>query len=321
MLNAPRWLLSMVSIAFGAYHALIGALAWRSYDNHFYLALAIAIYLASLAVSVAASPGLAIGRPYGVLVATGAVATVVVSSLGIYPGHIDPYSTWYVGAMAALLGILAARGQGSLAWLAAGIVIWQVYLEIGLAGLGEVGLEGIPILIGAASATAFALKRADSGVDELQKSAVAAEAAIVSSKASANERRNRLQKVLERALPALSYISANQGQLSDDQKSKLLQLEASLRDDIRGRSLINDSVREAAAAARARGIEVLILDEGGLNEVSEAQLKHTLAKVVGALNSVASGKVVIRSPRGEKWLVTVIATRPGTESPDLWLKL
>ena len=85
--------------------------------------------------------------------------------------------------------------------------------------------------------------------------------------------------------------------------------------------MINDNVREAAAAARARGVEVLILDEGGLNEVSEAQVNHTLAKVVGALNSVNSGKVVIRSPRGEKWLVTVIATRPGTESPDLWLKL
>ena len=43
-------------------------------------------------------------------------------------------------------------------------------------------------------------------------------------------------------------------------------------------------------------------------------------KVAGAINSVVAGKVVVRSPRGEKWVVTVMATRPGTEAPDLWLK-
>jgi len=45
-----------------------------------------------------------------------------------------------------------------------------------------------------------------------------------------------------------------------------------------------------------------------------------LEKVAGAINSVVAGKVVVRSPRGEKWVVTVMATRPGTEAPDLWLK-
>jgi hypothetical protein len=64
----------------------------------------------------------------------------------------------------------------------------------------------------------------------------------------------------------------------------------------------------------------LILDEGGLSDVGQSQLTNILEKVVTALNSVSSGKVVIRSPRGEKWLVTIMATRPGTHAPDLWLK-
>jgi hypothetical protein len=67
-------------------------------------------------------------------------------------------------------------------------------------------------------------------------------------------------------------------------------------------------------------VEVLILDEGGLSDVRGEQLDHILEKVVAALNSVSSGKVVVRSPRGEKWLVTIMATRPGTQAPDLWLK-
>jgi hypothetical protein len=320
MLEAPRWLLALVSIAFGVYHSVLGIAAWRSYDNLWIMALSMTIYLGSLVLSVVASPGLAIGRFYGALVALGGVLTVWVAHVALRPEHVDPYSTWYVGGMSALLGVLAARGQSIQAWLAAGGVITLVVLEDGLAKLGEVGIEGMLILIGAASATAFALKRADGEVLELQQAEIASESSIISSKAAAEERRTRLQNVLERVLPSLSFISANKGKLSQEQKRKLVQLEASLRDDIRGRFLLNEGVREAAASARARGVEVLILDEGGLSEVGESQLSHILDKVVSALNSVSAGKVVIRSPRGEKWLVTIMATRPGTNAPDLWLK-
>lgn len=320
MLKAPRWLLASVSIAFGVYHAILGIAAWRSYDDLWIMALSMFIYLGSLVLSVVASPGLAIGRFYGAIVALGGVLTVWVAHAALTPEHIDPYSTWYVGAMSALLGVLAARGQSIQAWLAAGGVITLVILEDGVSKLGEVGIEGMLILIGAASATAFALKRADGEVLELQKTEIAAESSIISSKAAAEERRTRLQNVLERVLPSLSFISANKGKLSQEQKKKLLQLEASLRDDIRGRFLLNEGVREAAANARARGVEVLILDEGGLSGLGDSQLTHILDKVVTALNSVSAGKVVIRSPRGEKWLVTIMATRPGTNAPDLWLK-
>jgi hypothetical protein len=302
------------------YHAILGIAAWRSYENLWIMSLSMVIYLGSLVISVVARSGLSIGKFYGALVALGGVLTVWVAHAALKPEHVDPYSTWYVGGMSALLGVLAARGQSIQAWLAAGGVIWLVLLEDGLARLGEVGIEGMLILIGAASATAFALKRADAEVLELQNAEIAAESSIISSKATAAERRTRLQNVLERVLPSLSFISANKGKLTQEQKTKLLQLEASLRDDIRGRFLLNEGVREAAANARARGVEVLILDEGGLGEVGESQLTNILEKVVTALNSVNSGKVVIRSPRGEKWLVTIMATRPGTQAPDLWLK-
>ena len=320
MLKAPRWLLALVSILFGLYHSILGIAAWRSYENLYILALSIFIYLGSLVLSVVASRGLAIGRFYGFLVALGGVSTVWVARLGLNPGHTDPYSTWYVGGMSALLGVLAARGQAIQAWLAAFGVAWLVVMEDGLARLGEVGIEGMVILIAAASATAFALKRADREVIELQESEIAAAEAIIRSEAAGQERRIRLQNVLERALPSLSFIAANKGNVSEEYKETLLQLEAGLRDDIRGRYLLNDSVRQAASNARDRGVEVLILDEGGLSDVRDEQLEHILEKVVAALNSVSSGKVVVRSPRGEKWLVTIMATRPGTQAPDLWLK-
>jgi hypothetical protein len=62
------------------------------------------------------------------------------------------------------------------------------------------------------------------------------------------------------------------------------------------------------------------MDEGGLSEVADSQREHILTRVASAIDTVKAGKIVIRSPRGEKWLVTVMATRPGTSAPDLWLK-
>jgi hypothetical protein len=256
----------------------------------------------------------------GSLVAIGAVATVIVANSGIQPGHSDPYSTWYVGGMSALLGVLAARGQSAMAWITAALVSFLVVVEDGLDGLGEVGIEGMAILISAASATAFALKRADREVVELQNDEMAAESAIISAEAAGEERKVRLQNVLERSLNALGQISVNRGAVTKREKEEFIQLESSLRDDIRGRALLNAPVRKATVEARARGIDVLILDEGGLIELPASQLEHILDKVAGAINSVIAGKVVVRSPRGEKWVVTVMATRPGTEAPDLWLK-
>jgi hypothetical protein len=193
-------------------------------------------------------------------------------------------------------------------------------MEVGLAGLPEVGLEGMPILIAAASATALALKRADQEIQEFRMSEISAEAGIVSAAAASAERRNRLNNVLERALPALSLISASKGELTSEQQAELLQLEAGLRDDIRGRSLLNEAVRQAANDARLRGVEVVIMDEGGLADISESQRENVLSKVAAAIATVKEGKIVVRSPRGEQWLVTVLATRPGTSAPDLWLK-
>jgi 2-phospho-L-lactate guanylyltransferase (CobY/MobA/RfbA family) len=154
----------------------------------------------------------------------------------------------------------------------------------------------------------------------LQSKELATEAALARVRATNQEREKRLQQVLSQALPALEAVASSKSVLSASEREALLNLEASLRDDIRGRRLNSELVKEASAAARARGVQVILLDEGGLDAITETQLTNVLNKVVHALNSVHAGKIVIRSPKSEKWLVTVMATRPGTQVPDLWLK-
>jgi hypothetical protein len=320
VLEVPRWILATVVIAFAIFHAVIGALAWEGYDNHVLLILSIILYLASIGIAVSMQEGLVVGKLMGSLIAIGAVAASLVANLGITSGQTGTYASWYVGAMGVVLGVLAVRGQAAMAWLSAGVVTAIVFQAAGVAGIGTAGVVGMVVLIAAGQATAKSLKRANREVEELQTKELETEAALARVRAANLEREKRLKTVLSQAIPALEAVARSKNVLSDSDREALLNLEASLRDDIRGRRLNSEDVKVASAAARARGVQVILLDEGGLDALTDDQLKNVLNKVVHALNSVHAGKIVIRSPRSEKWLVTVMATRPGTQAPDLWLK-
>ena len=84
---------------------------------------------------------------------------------------------------------------------------------------------------------------------------------------------------------------------------------------------MNDRIRAAVSSARNRGIEVMVLDEGGLDSASADEVSALLNQVADAMDSVTEGRITLRSPAGENWRVTLVATRPGVTSPDLWMKL
>jgi hypothetical protein len=223
--------------------------------------------------------------------------------------------------MGVLLGVVAVRGQALFAWIGAILVTLVVVHAAGFQGILTAGVVGMAVLIAAGQGTARALRRADRELAELQASEKASQIAITVAESSARERRSRLRNVLEMALPALSQISAKAGKLNKREREQLLNLEANLRDEIRGRLLVSEEVRRSVTAARDRGIQVLLLDEGGMEGLTENERKHVLVKVASAIDSVKAGKITVRSPRGESFVVTVVATRPGTSAPDLWLRL
>jgi hypothetical protein len=108
--------------------------------------------------------------------------------------------------------------------------------------------------------------------------------------------------------------------LTDSQKQNAKNLEARLRDEIRGRNLISPEIVEAVSNARARGVEVLLFDEGGTDNLSETERADILTRVVEELLTVTSGKVIVRAPKGESWKVTFVASQRGKNTPDIWLK-
>ena len=109
--------------------------------------------------------------------------------------------------------------------------------------------------------------------------------------------------------------------LSSHEQVEARLLEAALRDEIRGRDLLNERTRQAIDSARRRGVAVNVLDEGGLAEFSPEAREGLLDQVADALDQVTSGRVTIRSPRDERWQVTIAAFEDASNAPKLWLRL
>jgi len=95
----------------------------------------------------------------------------------------------------------------------------------------------------------------------------------------------------------------------------------SLRDEIRGRGLLTTAMRTEISRLRNLEVEVAVLDEGGTADLSESELKVLLAQAIAALQSIDKGRVTIRSPKGESFKLTVVATLPGVAQPLLSLRL
>ena len=119
----------------------------------------------------------------------------------------------------------------------------------------------------------------------------------------------------------LSVIKDAQGPIDEELKQSAKLVEATLRDNLRGRDLLNPAMSKEVQRLRSLGCEVLILDEGGTASLTPAQRDELLQKAVDALQIVKNGRVTIRSPKAEDFKLTVVATTPGQAEPVISIRL
>lgn len=101
------------------------------------------------------------------------------------------------------------------------------------------------------------------------------------------------------ATPMLERIIDARGHLEDQDRAEYGVLEQALRDEIRGRRLLNDAVRSVVATHRRRGALVQVLDDGGLDGTDPQALAALLDDVARRLEPVESSRIVIRTSRPE----------------------
>lgn len=321
MLRVPTWILRLFGLLFGLFHAALGII-WISHNDRPELViLALIAYLAILAATLNIRDTREMSnRLAWVNIAVCALIPIAIQSQ-LDPSHLTDYATWYVLGVGTILSTTAVRGRRAQAWIGLVILVIEIAIWGGVASLASTGLPGVLSLMVTGHAVSLGVSRAVKNTQELNRKAALTVIETASIEAAGQVRSKLLEKTLRTALPALNLIAALGGNLDADQKREALLLEAGLRDEIRGESLLNDEVRQAIKEARTRGVEVLVLDEGGLQDIPSQQVDDLLARVARSVKLVESGRLTIRSPKGEDWKITVVAVRAGASAPDIWLKL
>ena len=321
MLRVPNWLLSFFGALFGLYHAVLGLLWISKNDRPDIVAVALVAYLGILIPTMVVRQT----RQMSPLVAWINLIVCALIPLAINtqldPSHLSDYSTWYVLGVGTILGATAVRGRRAFAWIGLAILVGEIAAWGGVASLATTGLPGVLSLIVTGHAVSLGVGRAVRSAQELNRYAAETAAETAALEAAGRVRSTLVEKTLRKALPALNLIAALGGQLNEIQRKEALLLEAALRDEIRGEALLSDAMRSAIKTAREHGVEVLVLDEGGLEGLSESERSRILDQAAESIAGVREGRLTIRAPKGEDWRVTIAAVRRGTAAPDLWLKL
>lgn len=320
MIRVPRWLVSTLSALFSVFHAVLGYAALAEYENPIQGAVAVTLYLVAVIATAVFYRGLKLPIWQALINLAVSIFVPYLTNINLDPTEASTHSTWYVIGVATLLAGTAVRQQVVVAWIGIFILALQQIFWAGFLIGWQTGLAGALMLVFAGHAISKGIENAAKEALRYTRQTLENEKQLVVAKASSAERKIRLDFALAGALPMLKTIELKNGKLSDSEKSEARLLEASLRDEIRGRELINDEVRSAARAARERGIEVVILDEGGIDQMSPAEKSQILGQVCAAIHGVDQGRITLRAPVGETWRVTLVATRPGIAKPDVWLK-
>jgi hypothetical protein len=241
------------------------------------------------------------------------------------------YATWYIAAVGTLMTIVAVRRQELFAWLGAGFLAAHTVFWAGLGSIVSLGVLGSVVWVAGAVVVMRAFTKAIRDTEHFARAERQAAEWEAAQEAHVSERQHRLAYTYRMAEPLLTEIVRSGGALTAEQRAECLLLEGAMRDEIRGRALLNDAVRAAVAAARRRGATVSLLDEGGLDGMDATARQAVLDRLAEAVRDSMADKLIVRTvPRVSEVAVTVVGLRApdraagadGDEDEvELWLEI
>jgi hypothetical protein len=337
-IGVPRYLIVGMAGLFSAYHLI---LATYSMTQHIPFSngpifIAMGLYGAASFLSLV---------PFGptrmpIWMATINLAVVIALPL-LVTGQLDPsksngYGTWYVAAVGTLMTITSTRRRHIFAWIGVAFLVLQSIYWGGVGTLGGIGVIGSVVWVAVSHIVSNGVAKATRDGQRFAQAEREATDWQAAQEAHVFERQFRLDQTSMMAIDMLRTIQSNDGELTEEQRQECLHLEGAIRDEIRGRKLLNDAVRVQVMSARRRGATVTLLDEGGIDDLSDEDLDRVLNRLAAAIKKTDADKVIARTvPEGSDVAVTVVGLRTvgdgsasalGQESleddeVDLWLEI
>ncbi len=329
-IGVSRHLISVVAAVFSLYLIALGI---YSLDRPVDVGpVVVALVLYGIATAVSLLPVAPARMPIW-MAAFNAGVVVVISlavSAQLHPNPVggNGYATWYVAAAGALLAITATRRRFGFAWAGAAFLVLHTVAWSGVGALISLGVVGSVAWVAIAHLISAGMATASKDAHRFALAEREATLWQAAQEAHVHERQSRLGQTSSMALSMLRQIESSGGDLTPEQRQECLHLEGAIRDEIRGRRLLNDAVRREVMLARRRGTTVTLLDEGGIDDLSGAQLERVQNRLAEAIATTTADKVIARTvTNGTPVAVTVVGLRTGGDDEgaddeiDLWLEI
>ncbi|MDQ0615896.1 putative membrane protein [Microbacterium sp. W4I4] len=325
MRRSVRSITTALALGFALYFAA-RAIWWIEQPRGpLFMVAAIVLYLAAILTAVLSSRAGTVRMPIAAavlaLIASAAVPTLV--TLALDPGMRGaPFATWYIGAIGLLAVICIVRRNPLIGWIMLVILIAAASVSLGMGEAFTLGLVGSITWVVVAQLLVLFWDRAVRDTERLADIQRAVSAWHATQLVRQRERRVRAQRALAIAGPLLTRTVAAHGALTAQERLEARLAEGTMRDELRGASLLNDSVRQAISDARVRGAVVTVFDEGGLEGTEEERLNEIRDELAEVLAKVRSNRVIIRAGRDDEIAVTVVGREAGgahdDDTVDLW---
>lgn len=241
-----------------------------------------------------------------------APALAILFSLQLAPRDLSQNGTWYVNAVTFIICFTALRGRIVLAWLSMGamtavLIWWGMQHGEGL-GYGFARAIFSANLLLLATILAFTMRPVARTIFALQEGSLQRAAEQAATTAILEERDQRLQRLNALVRPLLERIASGTP-LSASERLECRLLEGQLRDSLRARGLASAAILRAAKEARKRGVDVVLLDDGGLSDANPGVVSRVRTEIQDALDQATNGRVTARVlPPGRDDLATVLST-------------
>jgi hypothetical protein len=239
----------------------------------------------------------------------------------------EPFATWYIGGIGALMTIVMVRRRPWVAWAGTGVLGIGSAVWIGPLPALALGFVGSVVWVAVAQLLVLSMDRAARDTAKLAELQQAASAWQASQAVRQRERRVQVQLALAVAGPVLTQVVAEGGMLDEDERREARIAEGRLRDELRGARLLDDDVRTEIDAARRRGATVTVFDEGGLDDVDNGSLVVIRAQLADALRDAKPERLIIRTSSHTDVAVTVVGRSVGgqglsdEDAVDLWREI
>ncbi|OII15600.1 hypothetical protein [Curtobacterium sp. MCBA15_008] len=295
---------------FSVYHLLLAATTLPRVLDAGPVVACMVLYAAATGVALFVS-----GRTLPIWATCFALATAVVMPVVASPvvelRSGPSYSTWWIAAVGTLMVVLVVRGRGPFAWIGVGFLAVHTVAWAGLGALGSLGVLGSVSWVAIATGFAFAMNRATRVTRDFVRAEQETADWQAAQDAHVFERQFRLSQTTRMALPMLQRIIDTGGDLDDAERAECLHLEQAIRDEIRGRSLLSEEVREEVMRLRRRGATVQLHDDGGLDDLEIDDLRRVHARIAEALRQAREAdNVIVRTvSEGSDSAVTVVGLR------------